>query len=206
MREGLAHAHACLNDDAFFKLIDATGGWPAGYEYVGFEHTSERAAGFTNSNQNTGWWTTLNSQDDYYLWKLSPKALQRIVDAERDSFRDELSRWVHMLADKRAELQAAESQLAELRVQVVGEWSRTIRALHLAVGLNPGDLNADALLGKVVALATPQSSAPVVGDNVAAHNALWCKVASDYLPPWQWNRVNDRVKVMERESALTGRG
>ena len=35
--------------------------------------------------------------------------------AERDSFRDELSRWVHMLADKRAELQAAESQLAELR-------------------------------------------------------------------------------------------
>jgi len=81
MREGLAHANACLKDDEFFKLIDATGGWPAGYEYVGFEHTSERAAGFTNLNQNTGWWTTLNSQDDYYLWKLSPKALQRIVDA-----------------------------------------------------------------------------------------------------------------------------
>ena len=38
--------------------------------------------------------------------------------AERDSFRDELSRWVHMLADKRAELQAAESQLAELRGRV----------------------------------------------------------------------------------------
>lgn len=35
---------------------------------------------------------------------------------------------------------------------VGGDWQRTIRALHLAVGLNPDKPNADALLGKVTAL------------------------------------------------------
>lgn len=87
MREGLAHRHMGMKDHDFFALIDATGGWPLGYQYVGFEHTDSRAAGFCNSQQNTGWWTVLFSADDYYLWKLSPAALQRIADAVRGSIR-----------------------------------------------------------------------------------------------------------------------
>lgn len=80
MVKGLAHKGAARDsDDEFFKLIDATGGWPLGYKYVGFEHTDERAAGFTNQSHNTGWWTVLYTSDDYYLWKLSPEALDRIA-------------------------------------------------------------------------------------------------------------------------------
>jgi len=81
MVKGLAHEYAGIRDDRFFAAIDATGGWPLGYKFVGFEHTDERAAGFCNSPYNDGWWTILASADDYYLWKLSPEALQRVVDA-----------------------------------------------------------------------------------------------------------------------------
>jgi hypothetical protein len=44
---------------------------------------------------------------------------------------------------------------------------------------------------------------------VAQHNALWCKVASELLPPWQWNRVHDRVRVLENKAKSppgSGRG
>jgi hypothetical protein len=81
MREGLAHTHSGLDDSVFFQMIDETGGWPVGLKYVGFEHTSSRNAGFTNSQGNTGWWTVIASADDYYLWKLSPEALQRVVNS-----------------------------------------------------------------------------------------------------------------------------
>lgn len=82
MRAGLAHEWRWSGDDAaFFAQIDDTGGWPVGYKFVGFEHTAERAAGFTNSPHNDGWWTIVASADDYYLWKLSPEALQRIADS-----------------------------------------------------------------------------------------------------------------------------
>lgn len=70
-----------MSDADFFRLIDSTGGWPVGYEFVGFEHSTQRAAGFCHSCHNDGWWTVIASADDYYLWKLSRKALQRIVDA-----------------------------------------------------------------------------------------------------------------------------
>lgn len=79
---GLCHKYAWATDDGkFFAAIDACGGWPVGYLYIGFEHTDTRAAGFTNSPRNDGWWTVVASADDYYLWKLSPQALQRVVDA-----------------------------------------------------------------------------------------------------------------------------
>jgi hypothetical protein len=81
MREGLAHSHPGMKDEDFFALIDKTGGWPSGYKYVGFEHSDSRAAGFCNLPQNTGWWTVLADADDYFLWKLSPAALQKIADA-----------------------------------------------------------------------------------------------------------------------------
>lgn len=87
MREGLAHEHSGVEDADFLALIDSTGGWPLGYRYVGFEHSSKRAAGFCNSPQNTGWWTVIASADDYYLWKLSPEALQRVVDAAVSAIR-----------------------------------------------------------------------------------------------------------------------
>lgn len=72
---------------AFFKLLDELGGWPLGYKFAGFEHTTEREAGFCNSSQNDGWWTVIASADDYYLWKLSPEALQRVADAVHSASR-----------------------------------------------------------------------------------------------------------------------
>ena len=80
MRKGLAHNWAA-DPAVFLAAVDATGGWPLGFKYAGFEHTSERDAGFCNSPHNDGWWTVVATADDYYLWKLSPEALQRIVDA-----------------------------------------------------------------------------------------------------------------------------
>lgn len=87
MREGLSHKSSRTEDGEFFALIDATGGWPVGYQYVGFEHTESRNAGFCNSPNNTGWWTVVANADDYYLWKLSPQAIQRIADAVVSSIR-----------------------------------------------------------------------------------------------------------------------
>lgn len=82
MRAGLAHQWAWSGESGtFFAAIDSSGGWPLGYKFVGFEHTDERAAGFTNSPHNDGWWTVVAGADDYYLWKLSPEALQRVADA-----------------------------------------------------------------------------------------------------------------------------
>jgi hypothetical protein len=81
MVAGLVHKYAGLKDEEFFSAIDSCGGWPLGYRYVGFEHTDSREAGFTNSHINTGWWTVVADADDYHLWKLSPRALQRITDA-----------------------------------------------------------------------------------------------------------------------------
>lgn len=87
MRGGLNHKSMFTTDGEFFALVDATGGWPSGYRYVGFEHTESRKAGFCNSAQNTGWWTIIADVDDYYMWKLSPQALQRIANAVVSSIR-----------------------------------------------------------------------------------------------------------------------
>lgn len=73
--------HYIASDSELFKLIDKHGGWPVGYQFVGFSHTEGREAGFCNSSHNDGWWTVVASADDYYFWKLSPEAIQRIVDA-----------------------------------------------------------------------------------------------------------------------------
>jgi hypothetical protein len=85
MIDGLCHEYAGMGDDKFFTAIDAAGGWPLGYKFVGFEHTERRAAGFCNSPYNDGYWTVIATADDYYLWKLSPAALQRIVNSVRDA-------------------------------------------------------------------------------------------------------------------------
>lgn len=87
MIAGLRHERMGLSDAEFFTHIDANGGWPLGYRYVGFVHSDAREAGFCNSPQNDGWWTVVASSDDYYLWKLSPDALQRIVDATVSAIR-----------------------------------------------------------------------------------------------------------------------
>lgn len=82
MIPGLSHEFTWSGKpEGFFEAIDSAGGWRLGFKYVGFEHTDSRAAGFTNSPHNSGWWTVICSSDDYFLWKLSPAALQRVADA-----------------------------------------------------------------------------------------------------------------------------
>lgn len=83
-RPGLHHAHAGMKTQAFFEHIDACGGWPLDYPYVGFAHSDEREAAFTMEPTHNGWWTTLYHRDDYLMWKLSPAAWGRIFDAVRE--------------------------------------------------------------------------------------------------------------------------
>lgn len=87
MVDGLCHEYAAMSDSDFFASIDAHGGWPIGYQFIGFVHGTKREAGFCNSPANDGWWTVVASADDYYLWKLSPEALKRVVDAAIDAAR-----------------------------------------------------------------------------------------------------------------------
>jgi hypothetical protein len=61
-------------------------------------------------------------------------------------------------------------------------------AAHLAE--HGGDFDALIQLVRDAALAQqPAQAAP--GDG---RDAVWCKKASELLPPWQWNMVNDAVK------------
>ncbi len=83
-RKGLRHAHMGLKMADFFEHIDALGGWPLDYPYVGFAHSDEREAAFTLQNINHGWWTTVYHRDDYLMWKLSPAAWDRIFEAVHD--------------------------------------------------------------------------------------------------------------------------
>lgn len=81
MVKGLTHQFSWSGDDGkFFQSIDDNGGWPVGFKYVGFEHSDERNAGFTNNPANTGWWTVIATSDDYFMWKLSPDAVRRIIE------------------------------------------------------------------------------------------------------------------------------
>ena len=68
-------------EETFLQSIDETGGWPVGYTHVSFYHDGpfgNRYCQFTTYPLNTGWWTTVCNADDYYRWKLSPKALEKI--------------------------------------------------------------------------------------------------------------------------------
>ena len=68
-RAELVHKHPGMKNEEFFAEIDRTGGWPVGYGFVQFSHSSEyggRGCIFTNDGTNPGWWTTVASADDYY--------------------------------------------------------------------------------------------------------------------------------------------
>ena len=73
-------------EEKFLQMIDDTGGWPVGYTHVSFFHDGpfgNRYCQFTTYPLNTGWWTTVCDADDYYRWKLSPKALKKIEGEAR---------------------------------------------------------------------------------------------------------------------------
>jgi hypothetical protein len=87
MVEGLVHKGIFTTSEQFFEAIDKAGGWPLGYRYVGFEHTEDRRAGFSNIPICHGYWTTLYNSDDYYFWKLSDEAKRKIIERiVRDSY------------------------------------------------------------------------------------------------------------------------
>lgn len=86
VRPELIHTRAGLPIEEFFPLIDATGGWPVGYQYVSFFHdgpTGNRYCQFTTYPLRTGWWTTICSADDYYYWKISDTKKAEIREQAR---------------------------------------------------------------------------------------------------------------------------
>ena len=94
VRRELIHTNFLLKDEAFFELIDASGGWPVGYRYVSLYHDGpcgeNRYCKFTNVRLNTEWWSTICSSDDYYYWKLSSEKIRAIAVAVRSTIAHEL--------------------------------------------------------------------------------------------------------------------
>ncbi len=80
------------SDDVFFSRIDAYGGWPVGKKYVMFYHAGERIrpCEFGDNYVRNGWWTTTHSADDYYLWKLSAGAKEKLLQSLRVRVMDRL--------------------------------------------------------------------------------------------------------------------
>lgn len=111
--KGLRHAYAGLSAADFFEHIDAVGGWPLDYPYVGFAHSDAREAAFTMEPTHHGYWTTLYHRDDYLMWKLSPVAWDRIFDGVRED----------LMARMRYQKPLAQGP----RIQ---GWARSITPLH----------------------------------------------------------------------------
>ena len=85
-RKELIHTSPSMKDEDFFSAIDATGGWPVNYKYVGFYHAydySGRYGIFRNNPHNDGWWTRIACADDYYWWKLSPEKKAEVLKNAR---------------------------------------------------------------------------------------------------------------------------
>lgn len=79
-------------DSEFFRRIEQYGGWPLedDQQYVGFEHTDERRAGFTDKPYSTGMWTTIYHRDDYLWWKISDRRKDKIARDIRNKFANEM--------------------------------------------------------------------------------------------------------------------
>lgn len=88
------HHRLCETAAEFFQKIDERGGWPldSDRDWVGFEHTSERRAGFTDKPYRTGKWTTLYHRDDYLWWKMSDARKKKIAEDVRREFAREIER------------------------------------------------------------------------------------------------------------------
>lgn len=85
-RPGLIHKRPGYSDEAFMQDIDATGGWPVGYQFVSFYHAASydgRVCIFGNQELRTPWWTTVLSSDDYYWWKISKEGKQQCYKEAR---------------------------------------------------------------------------------------------------------------------------
>jgi hypothetical protein len=68
----------CEPKENFFKRIDECGGWELNKPYVAFCHSDERECVFLDYEIRTGWWTTICHSDEYYTWKLTENAKNKL--------------------------------------------------------------------------------------------------------------------------------
>ncbi len=68
--------------DSFFRKIESLGGWPLDANSVVSVHGSSPYVCHFSKNWDVRdeWNTTRYTKDDYHLWKLSERALNRIRD------------------------------------------------------------------------------------------------------------------------------
>lgn len=65
--------------EVFFEKIDKFGGWPLKAKSVVMKHGTERDCYFSElEDVRDEWNTSVCTADDYYRWKLSPKAVEEI--------------------------------------------------------------------------------------------------------------------------------
>jgi hypothetical protein len=101
--------------EVFFQRIDACGGWPALANQVVMRHTlqSKRLCYFSEAKHEIRdeWNTTIARADDYYLWKLSSAARQKILESAREIIHAEIGRFV-----RAANIEAAAKPSSALEV------------------------------------------------------------------------------------------
>ena len=71
--------HIAFKEKCFKWIDENLNGWPAEYQYLGFEHTDERQMSFRANGANTGWWTQCYTRDEYLWWSLSEKFKKAVV-------------------------------------------------------------------------------------------------------------------------------
>ena len=79
IRRELIHRGFNYSDADFIAEIDRTGGWPVGYKFVSFFHSSQnRYCKFGNVDLREPYWTTVMSSDDYHSSKISKEGKKKI--------------------------------------------------------------------------------------------------------------------------------
>ena len=93
MREDVLQHKWCEPNEDFFKRIDKFGGWPCYKKYVQFYHGDNRDCIFSDEYVRNEWWTTVASSDDYYRWKLSPEAINKIKSEAKEELIQNMQRF-----------------------------------------------------------------------------------------------------------------
>lgn len=89
----------CVGDstEVFFKRIEECGGWPHNAKSVVYRHTVEleRPCYFSIlKNVRDEWNTSVYNSDEYYWWKISEDAKEKIKNSFWKEFKNKLIRYL----------------------------------------------------------------------------------------------------------------
>ena len=88
----------CEPLEKFLQRIDEFGGWPVNAKQVIYKHTGEtqRPCYFSTTEREVRdeWNTTVCFADDYYRWKLTPAAIEKVRKEVKQELVNQLNRFI----------------------------------------------------------------------------------------------------------------